>query len=65
MQKITYEKGIGLRTWRIVNNRLKSSNNPLKVMRRKMEKHLRDSALVIGQQARVEGNEEISLRAQQ
>lgn len=62
---VTSEKGFGLRIWNTVNNRLKSSDKPLKVMKRKMKEHLRESGLVIELQDRAEGNEDRSLRGQQ
>lgn len=36
LQKITFEMRIGLRICRIANNRLRSNNKSLKLMRRKM-----------------------------
>lgn len=49
----------------MVNNRLKSSDKHLKVMKRKTKEYLRESGRVIELQGRAEGNERGSLRGRQ
>lgn len=67
MQNRTFDRGIRLRIWKTVDNRMKNNDKPLKVVTRKLTErmwHLRDSGLVIGQQDKVEGNDVRSLRRQ-
>lgn len=42
---VTSEKGFGLRIWNTVNNRLKSSDKPLKVMKKKNERSILEKAV--------------------